>query len=224
MKYRKLDPALVPAAVAWDPALDSLFCVHPSRDEIHLWGRIDLRKPLPMGSRPQGVALGPREGKVTRVWATLAGRDGVMAIDPATGKETFCSLAGDGGPSGPRGITLGPDNNLWVALETGHAIARIKPSGEVTRFKLRDTMSPLEISASGDGRVWFSLANSPDIGAMTVVPMVRPGAPALHPAEGKEEARTTVDVLEPRAPLPKLSREERHTTSWRTAWMISGRA
>jgi streptogramin lyase len=56
----------------------------------------------------------------------------------------------------PRGITRGPDGNLWIAESavTG-AVARVNPDGSVTEFDTGVTGRPVDVAAGPDGNVWY---------------------------------------------------------------------
>ena len=58
--------------------------------------------------------------------------------------------------SGPRGITAGPDGNLWFTEYDSSKIGRISTSGVVTEFALPEAWSfPTGIAAGSDGNLWF---------------------------------------------------------------------
>jgi streptogramin lyase len=58
--------------------------------------------------------------------------------------------------AGPRGITAGPDGNLWFTEEVGNKIGRISPSGVVVEFPLPVADShPMGIATGSDGNLWF---------------------------------------------------------------------
>ncbi|MGO8999650.1 MAG: Virginiamycin B lyase [Polyangiaceae bacterium] len=68
--------------------------------------------------------------------------------------------------SGPDGIVLGPDGNLWYGLEfaygtgnqgTGNAIGRMSPDGSTqTAFAIPTPESgPLDVAVGPDGKIWF---------------------------------------------------------------------
>jgi streptogramin lyase len=66
--------------------------------------------------------------------------------------------------STPRGIALGPDNNIWVTGGSSHTIARVPPVGEPTAFALTGPLAngnPWGIAAGSDGNLWFT---APDVG------------------------------------------------------------
>ena len=58
---------------------------------------------------------------------------------------------------GPRGMTAGPDGNVWVAESGGTgAIARVEPDGTVTEFDTGLTAGdPWDITVAKDGNLWF---------------------------------------------------------------------
>src|SRR5262245_12348739 len=58
---------------------------------------------------------------------------------------------------GPRGITLGPDGNLWF-IEVFGRIARITPSGLITEFSegISRYVTLNDIAAGADGNLWFT--------------------------------------------------------------------
>jgi streptogramin lyase len=70
---------------------------------------------------------------------------------------------------GPRGITAGPDGNIWVAEAGGNgAIARMTPEGVVTEFDLNLTPGdPWDITAGPDGNLWFVNRNPAVVGRIT---------------------------------------------------------
>ena len=67
----------------------------------------------------------------------------------------------------PKGITMGPDGNLWFADSGGPDIARMPLSGTVTQFKAKvPLLMPDQIAAGGDGTLWFT-ASQGRIGQIT---------------------------------------------------------
>ena len=65
----------------------------------------------------------------------------------------------------PRGITTGPDGNIWFTEESGNKIGRITPGGSVTEFPIPTPDSgPYGITAGPDGNLWFSEAYTGKIG------------------------------------------------------------
>ena len=61
------------------------------------------------------------------------------------------------GRGGARGLTVGPDGNVWVAQSGGTgAIARVEPNGTVTEFDLGLTAGdPWDITVGKDNNLWF---------------------------------------------------------------------
>ena len=84
-----------------------------------------------------------------------------------TGNITEFPLAGRA--SGPNGITVGPDGNLWFTEFDGDRIGRLTPAGVFTEFALpTDHHAPQGITVGPDGNLWFVEANSPgEIGQIT---------------------------------------------------------
>ncbi|HWZ89515.1 MAG TPA: hypothetical protein VNW92_11715, partial [Polyangiaceae bacterium] len=62
--------------------------------------------------------------------------------------------------SNPRGITAGPDGNVWFTELDGHNIGRVTPTGTITEFPIPSGASPGGITAGKDGNLWFTEAGS----------------------------------------------------------------
>ena len=57
----------------------------------------------------------------------------------------------------PRGITAGPDGNVWFTELDGNRIGRITTGGSITEFRIHTTGSdPLGITSGPDGNLWFT--------------------------------------------------------------------
>ncbi len=54
----------------------------------------------------------------------------------------------------PRGITQGPDGNIWAAV--GGKVAKITPAGRVTEFDPANIGSPQGITTGPDGNLWVT--------------------------------------------------------------------
>src|SRR5438128_620340 len=69
----------------------------------------------------------------------------------------------------PRGITAGPDGNLWFTERLGNRIGRITPLGVVTEFSAGITPSAnlQGITAGPDGNLWFTEYGGNRIGRIT---------------------------------------------------------
>lgn len=69
---------------------------------------------------------------------------------------------------GPRGITAGPDDNMWFVLRTANKVGRITPLGAITLFDiLLPDSRPEDIALGPDGNLWFTHTNAPNIGRIT---------------------------------------------------------
>lgn len=70
--------------------------------------------------------------------------------------------------SGPNGIAVGPDGNVWFTESSANRIARITTNGVITEFPLSGGADgPAGIATGSDGRLWFCASGSQQIGAMT---------------------------------------------------------
>jgi virginiamycin B lyase len=67
--------------------------------------------------------------------------------------------------SASRGITAGPDGNLWFTIAALGRIGRITPAGVIDEFPLPTANSyPTGIVAGPDGNLWFTLGGVSRIG------------------------------------------------------------
>ena len=103
-----------------------------------------------------------------KLWFSL---DGTSAFGSITAGDGLISeflgqmpLAGS-----PKGITVGPDGNLWIAESSfDGAIARVTQEGVVTEFNTGLTPSdPWDITAGPDGNLWFVSKSPAFIGRIT---------------------------------------------------------
>lgn len=70
--------------------------------------------------------------------------------------------------SGPAGIVLGPDGNLWFTESLGNKIGRVTRAGVVTEFSVMTASSePFGIAAGPDGNLWFTERTANKIGRIT---------------------------------------------------------
>src|SRR5262249_10188158 len=58
--------------------------------------------------------------------------------------------------SGPTGIALGRDGNIWFAELHNPVIGRITPAGTITEFPLSAAARPFGLAAGTDGNLWFT--------------------------------------------------------------------
>ena len=69
---------------------------------------------------------------------------------------------------GPKGITTGPDENLWVVQAATSRIARVSKAGAtLLDVPLAAGSNPVAIVAGPDGNLWFTEAGTSRIGKMT---------------------------------------------------------
>ena len=76
-----------------------------------------------------------------------------LVVPPPVGITKFPIPAA----SSLRGITAGPDGNLWFTEQGGNQIGRISPSGTITEFQVPTPRSGLGgITTGPDGNLWFT--------------------------------------------------------------------
>src|SRR4051794_32593685 len=57
----------------------------------------------------------------------------------------------------PHHLALGPDGNVWVALEgAAKDVAKVTPDGTVTEYTVPDITSPDGITTGPDGNLWVT--------------------------------------------------------------------
>ena len=99
--------------------------------------------------------------KSTSVMTTVAALlFSVLSSVPATSAGVITEYAGVG--DYPRGITVGPDGNLWVAGQYHGEIVKVTTSGVSTKFGgfsrevLNNNPSPEDVTVGADGNIWFT--------------------------------------------------------------------
>jgi virginiamycin B lyase len=81
---------------------------------------------------------------------------------------TFTEFPIPAGPSGPDGITTGPDGALWFTETGANQIGRITTAGVITKFKIPTAGSePVNITTGPDGALWFTEYFVNQIGRIT---------------------------------------------------------
>jgi streptogramin lyase len=109
---------------------------------------------------PSYLAQGPSK----TVWFTDLGSNRVGYIDMLANVREF-SIGGGFQNDPPRGITEGPDRNMWVAV-AGRFIARVSPGGLVALFPSKAYYG---VTTGADGRVWFAEGTNSTFGAIGAV-------------------------------------------------------
>lgn len=151
----------------------------------------EIEVPTP-DSEPSDIVAGP-DGAIwfTEFRASQIGRldltTGTITEFPIPNTDLFFDIFTQTftTSTGPRGITVGPDGNLWFAQFNASRIGRITPEGQVTQFPTPTANSrPVGITAGPDGNVWFTEPVGNRIGRITPagviteyplsVPMSRP--------------------------------------------------
>jgi virginiamycin B lyase len=118
------------------------------------------------GLTPNGGPWDLVDGGDGRLWFTqdAAGVFGSIGAGDGLIAEFGGLTAGN-----PKGVTVGPDENLWIAEAGGNgAIARATRDGGVTEFSAGLTPSdPWDITAGPDGNLWFVSRSPAFIGRIT---------------------------------------------------------
>jgi streptogramin lyase len=111
----------------------------------------------------EGVTAGP-DGNI---WFTESSGNRIGRITPAGAVSEFSTGLTSGGvdpftgqpnPPDPRGITAGPDGNLWFVEFGTDRVGRITPAGAITEFSagIRKNSQPVSITSGPDGNIWFT--------------------------------------------------------------------
>ena len=92
---------------------------------------------------------------------------GLLLPDYAKSQTVTEFSSGIAANCNPRGITSGPDGNLWFTEDSGNSIGRITPSGVITVFSsgLAPNSYPWGITSGPDGNLWFTVVDG--IGRIT---------------------------------------------------------
>jgi streptogramin lyase len=138
-------------------------------------------KTFSIGSVLGGLAIGP-DGNV---WFTAYEEDAIGRLTPL-GKVTYFREGITPNPEhpvrgavGPRGITPGPDGNMWFTEFGADRIGRITPEGVITEFSIGITppsgpaaqdfrdAAPHSIVMGADKNLWFTEQTADRVGRIT---------------------------------------------------------
>jgi streptogramin lyase len=148
-------------------------------------------------------------GPDAALWFSSAARVGRMDMD---GGVNFVDLPDVN--EWPRGITLGPDGNLWM-VGFRERVMKLTPAGLVTEIPVQNTMALIDITTGPDGNLWITEHTNSWIGRMsptgevTTFPVT--GSPSgivvgpdgnLWFAEGEKIGRITPGGVLTEFPLP----------------------
>ncbi|HZU36462.1 MAG TPA: hypothetical protein VFA18_11165, partial [Gemmataceae bacterium] len=85
--------------------------------------------------------------------------------------------------SGPEGIAVGPDGNLWFTETAASQIGMSTPAGSMMEFPLPTGSQPVSIVTGPDGNLWFTEEGTNKIGRMTTVGVLTEFAVATAASE-----------------------------------------
>jgi streptogramin lyase len=108
------------------------------------------------GIQPSAGGTGPQ---------SPGGTSGLVGLMTTTGTDTQYILANS---NDPRGITVGPDGNLWFTEHDLGKIAKITTSGTVTEYAIPTANSgPQDITLGANNELWFTESTANKIGEVT---------------------------------------------------------
>ena len=115
------------------------------------------------------VPHAPRRGLAVFVRASLlAAAMAGFSVVVSAGAPLIIEFPIPTAASAPRGITAGPDGNLWFTEASGNNIGRITAAGAITEFPIPTVGSgPQSITAGPDGNLWFTEFSGNKIGQIT---------------------------------------------------------
>ena len=104
------------------------------------------------------------DGPNGTMWATLLAGEVASIVPAGSGPDTTATITRFRLPtaaSGPEGLVLGPDGDIWVAEYTARQLAQIVPSATAAGTSEGMTeypagAQPLWLSDAGDGALWFT--------------------------------------------------------------------
>jgi streptogramin lyase len=92
----------------------------------------------------------------------------VLAVPPVLAAVTIAEFGTPTAHSGPQGIALGADGNIWFTEEYGDNIGKMSPSSPpVFDDEYPVTGRPWNITAGPDGNMWFTTVYPATIGRIT---------------------------------------------------------
>jgi streptogramin lyase len=180
-------------AMAASPG-NTLWSSSPSRDTVKIATAAPLSQrkllELPIGSGPQGIAIGP-EGNA---WVAMSTADAIDRIDPNGGRTRFALPSG----SEPFDLTYGPDGAFWI-LESGLGkIGRMTTAGLLTgEYAVPSGFTgQVGITVGPDKNIWFTDSDKGAIGRLIPDPPISGGPPpSPPPASGGPGADKTAPAF-----------------------------
>ena len=118
------------------------------------------------GLTPNGGPWDLVDGGDGKLWFT---QDAAGVFGPIGAGDGLIAEFGGLTAGNPKGVTAGPDGNLWIAEAGGNgAIARVARDGGVTEFTAGLTPGdPWDVAAGPDGNLWFVNRSPALVGRIT---------------------------------------------------------
>jgi streptogramin lyase len=111
---------------------------------------------MPAGSSSLG---GITTGSDGCLWAA----GGAMQVTRVT---TLGAITGFGAVlSQADGVALGPDGNVWVAINGNYTVGKVTPAGVLSTLSVT-TNAPRRLTVASDGNIWFTMSVRTDTGGL----------------------------------------------------------
>ncbi|HXW76376.1 MAG TPA: hypothetical protein VEJ20_03110 [Candidatus Eremiobacteraceae bacterium] len=135
--------------------------------------------PLPAGDSPSLIAPG-ESGYLWFTGVEESGQGFVGSIATATGNVVIYPTPTFS--SGPYGIVLGSDGNMWFTETTANQIGKVTPSGQFTEYPVPTASAGLAgITVGGDSELWFAESATGKIGHSTTSGSINEFTGATNP-------------------------------------------
>jgi len=148
-------------------SLGNVWVTSSSENRVYRISPLGIVSNFATGSSPQGLAIDSNGF----VWVANYADKTVSKIDPSSGTKVTV-IVGDS----PRGVAVGADGNVYVANSSSTAGNTISKLDSNTNVKITDIpvcTGPVGVSASGDGFIWASCANSNKISKINLTDSTR---------------------------------------------------
>jgi streptogramin lyase len=118
-----------------------------------------------------------RLGRVDTAGALTTWPVALSDPDPPKGGNQSTELGTGKGVNTPTGITVGPDNKLWVSVKATNSIARFDPDANAgaggfdQQYRaLSGIVRPLDVAVGSDHNIWYASVDDVKIGRVVLDP------------------------------------------------------
>ncbi len=178
------------------PPLQSLAKVAPTGSIVDV--------PLPPGVGPRALAASPDGSLYFTAYSNDGGHARPLGIDRVAPDGTVSVVPLSQPISGPSGMTLGPDGNLWLVAglpdpdappapptPARRTIDRVTPAGVVTEFPVVPGVTGA-IASGPDGSLWFPELNN---GIPTIAKITTSGTVTEYPLPPADAGSVKIENL-----------------------------